>query len=81
MPHIEINHYPKALSDEQRLQLAQGITQLICEHLSVEEGTVSIAMQAVRPSDWAQQVYRPLIKSRGEALIKSPTYSMPNEPL
>ncbi len=81
MPHIEIQHYPKELSEEQRLQLAQGITQLICKHLSVEEDVVSIAMQAIPPSDWAKQVYRPSIQNRGKELIQAPAYTIPDEPL
>jgi len=44
--------------------------------LGYGEESVSVAMQEVAAGDWAEQVYRPDILEKADAIYKEPGYRM-----
>jgi 4-oxalocrotonate tautomerase len=40
-----------------------------------EEKVVSVAIEEVKPEDWAEKVYRPDILNKSEKLYKKPGYN------
>lgn len=44
------------------------------EILNYSEKSISVAMQEVKPQDWAAEVYRSEIQSNVEQLYKKPGY-------
>ncbi|MCL7425724.1 tautomerase family protein [Streptomyces sp. YS415] len=74
MPHVTIQHFPAALTAEQRFRLVEQLTAAVQEAFGVEERVVSIALVPVPPEDWDAQVYQPEIARRGGQLAKEPGY-------
>ncbi|AJC54251.1 tautomerase PptA [Streptomyces sp. 769] len=74
MPHVNIKHFPKDFTDEQKQQLAQAITEAVTEHFRTYDGAVSIALEPVAAHDWHETVYRPEITGRQHLLVKEPNY-------
>ena len=79
MPHITVKLWP-GKSEEQKQRLADAITRDVMEILEYTEKSISVAMQEVRPQEWAQQVYRPEIESDMERLYKKPGYNVEDLP-
>ena len=75
MPHVIVKLWP-GKSEEQKARLAERISQAVMDVLDYGEESVSVAMEEVRSSDWAQQVYRPDIKAKWDKLYKKPGYTM-----
>ncbi len=73
MPHINIKHFP-GITQQQETSLVEGITALLCDTLHCKAGAVSIAMQAVPPEKWLEQVVQKEIESTTEQLVKKPNY-------
>ena len=73
MPHIVVKLWP-GKSEAQKTQLAEAITQNVMHILHYGEESVSVAMEAIKPKDWAAKVYRPEIKDILDALYKKPGY-------
>ena len=73
MPHVTVKLWP-GKSEQQKKRLADAITKDIIEILHYSEESISVAMQEVKPQDWAKQVYRPEILSGVEQLYKKPGY-------
>jgi len=46
------------------------------EALDYGEESVSVAMEEIKSSDWAKQVYEPDIKAKWDKLYKKPEYTM-----
>lgn len=74
MPHVNVKHFPKDFSDEQKQRLAHVLTEVVVEHFEVPDGAVSIALEPVAQADWNDAVVEPEITGRGELLIKHPNY-------
>ncbi|MER7572661.1 tautomerase family protein [Streptomyces sp. NPDC126514] len=74
MPHVTIQHFPAALTAEQRLRLVEQVTAAVQEAFGVEERVVSIDLVPVPPEDWDERVYRPGIADRRGELAKEPGY-------
>ncbi len=51
-------------SEAQKKSLAERIARDVMEVLDYGEESVSVAMEEVKSSDWAREVYRPDIKAK-----------------
>ena len=56
MPHVIVKLWP-GKSEQQRTRLAEAITKEVMNVLNYGEESVSVAMEEVKPQDWAEQVY------------------------
>lgn len=74
MPHVNIKHFPKEVTEEQKRALAESITAALIEHLGTRDGAVSITLEPVAKDVWAEAVVDPEIKGRPDLLIKRPDY-------
>lgn len=79
MPHVIVKLWP-GKSEKQKQRLAEAITKDVMEILHYGEESISVAMQEVKPQDWAEQVYRPEIESNIERLYKKPGYDVEDLP-
>lgn len=75
MPHVIVKLWP-GKSEEQKKRLAEQISQAVMNVFDYEEESVSVAMEEVKSSDWAKQVYQPDIKAKWDKLYKKPGYTM-----
>ena len=79
MPHITVKLWP-GKSEDQKQRLTDAITRDVMEILKYTDKSISVAIEEVRPQDWAQQVYRPEIESDMERLYKKPGYNVEDLP-
>ena len=75
MPHVIVKLWP-GKPEAQKARLAEKIAQDVMEILGSGEESVSVAMEEVKSSDWAKQVYQPDIKGKWDTLYKKPGYQM-----
>ena len=74
MPHVIVKLYP-GRSEQQKNRLAEEIVKDIVAIANCEEEAVSVAIEEIRPEDWAEKVYKPLILDNPERLYKKPGYN------
>lgn len=74
MPHVNIKHFPVALSDEQQSALIAAITQAVKTAFRCDEGVISISIEPVEKEAWNERVYIPEIVNRKALLRKPPNY-------
>jgi 4-oxalocrotonate tautomerase len=74
MPHISVKLYP-GRSEQQKAQLAEQIVKDVVSLLECTESSVSVAIEEIKPGDWAEQVYKPDILNNPERLYKKPGYN------
>ena len=75
MPHVIVKLWP-GKSQRQKTQLAEAITKDVMSVLNYGEESVSVAIEEIASSDWAEQVYKPEILGKPETLYKKPGYTM-----
>ena len=75
MPHVIVKMYP-GKSDEQKQRLAEEIVKDFVELLGYKEASLSVAIEEVPQSEWAEKVYKPEIVEHQEKLYKKPGYKM-----
>lgn len=75
MPHVIVKLWP-GKTEAEKERLTEKIAQDVMEVLDYEEESVSVAMEEIKSSDWAKQVYQPDIKAKWDKLYKKPGYSM-----
>jgi len=75
MPHVIVKLYP-GRSEQQKIRLAEQITKDVVEIIKCDESSVSVAIEEIKPADWAEKVYKPDILNKSEKLYKKPGYSM-----
>ena len=75
MPHVIVKLWP-GKSERQKARLAEEIVKDVMEVLDYGEESVSVAMEEVKPEDWAEKVYKPDIVGNSERLYKKPGYTM-----
>jgi len=75
MPHVIVKLWP-GKSRSQKERLAEKIAHDVMEVLDYGEESVSVAMEEIKSSDWAKQVFEPDIKAKWDKLYKKPGYSM-----
>jgi 4-oxalocrotonate tautomerase len=68
MTHIIVKLWPGRF-EQQKTRLAQEIVKDVVAIAKCEEKSVSVAIEEIKPEDWAEKVYRPDISnSPGEAI-------------
>jgi 4-oxalocrotonate tautomerase len=56
-------------------RLAEEIVKDLVAIAKCEEKSVSVAIEEIKPEDWAEKVYRPDILNSPEKLYKKPGYN------
>ncbi len=74
MPHISVKLYP-GRSQQQKVRLAEQIVKDVVSLLECGEESVSLAIEEIKPGDWAEKVYKPDILNNSEKLYKKPGYN------
>jgi len=75
MPHVIVKIYP-GRSEQQKIQLAEEIVKDVVAIIKCGEESVSVAIEEIKPEDWAEKVYKPDILNTPGKLYKKPGYSM-----
>jgi 4-oxalocrotonate tautomerase len=73
MPHVVVKLWP-GKSEQQKIRLAEEIVKDVMAVLRYGEESVSLAIEEVKPEDWAEKVYKPDIQSKWGKLYKMPGY-------
>ena len=73
MPHVIVKLWP-GKTENQKTRLSEAITKDVMEILHYGEHSVSVAMEEIKPNEWAEKVYRPEIKDNLKNLYKKPGY-------
>jgi 4-oxalocrotonate tautomerase len=79
MPHVIVKLWPGS-SGEQKQRLAEQITQDVMTILNMGEKSISVAIEDVKPEDWAEHVYDPDIASKRDTIFKPPGYERSDLP-
>jgi 4-oxalocrotonate tautomerase len=74
MPHVIVKLYP-GRTEDQKNRLAEAICKDVVEIANCEKKSVSVAIEEVEPSQWAEKVYRPDILDNEANLYKKPGYN------
>lgn len=74
VPHINIKHFPVALSEAQEKELLAALTSAVSNAFGCKEDVVSIAIEPVEQEAWHERVYEPEIVRRQDLLRKTPNY-------
>ena len=74
MPHVIVKLYP-GRSEEQKTRLAEKIVEDVVAIAKCDEKSVSVAIEEVRPEDWAEIVYRLDILGKPGILYRKPGYN------
>ncbi len=75
MPHVIVKLYP-GRSEQQKARLAEQIVKDVVSIIKCGEESVSVAIEEIKPEDWAEKVYKPDILNAPGKLYKKPGYSM-----
>ena len=75
MPHVIVKLWP-GKSEQQKTRLAEAITKDVMNIFNYGEESVSVAMEEIKPQDWAEKVYQPDIIGKPAQLYKKPGYTM-----
>ena len=73
MPHVIVKLWP-GKSEQQKTHLAEAITKDVTSILHYGEESVSVAMEEIKPGEWAEKVYRAELKDNLDKLYKKPRY-------
>ena len=79
MPHVIVKMYP-GRSEHQKTQLSEAIVKDVTNVLNYGEESVSVAIEEVKPEEWAEKVYKPDILNKPEQLFKKPGYDLSELP-
>ena len=74
-PHVIVKLYP-GRSEQQKIRLAEAIIKDVVTIIRCGEESVSVAIEEIKPEDWAEKVYKPDILNTPGKLYKKPGYSM-----
>jgi len=74
-PHVIVKLYP-GRSEQQKVRLAEQIVKDVVTIIKCGEESVSVAIEEIKPEDWAEKVYKPDILNTPGKLYKKPGYSM-----
>ena len=75
MPHIIVKLWP-GNSKQQKARLSEAIAKDVMNVLKLGKDSVSVAIEEVKPEDWAEKVYKPEIQNKWEKLYKKPGYDL-----
>jgi 4-oxalocrotonate tautomerase len=73
MPHVVVKLWP-GKSEQQKARLSEAIVKDVINVLNYGEESVSVAIEEVKPEDWAEKVYKPDIQNKWEELYKKQGY-------
>jgi len=73
MPHVVVKLWP-GKSEQQKIRLTDEIVKDVMAVLNYGEESVSLAIEEIKPKDWAEKVYKPDIQDKWEKLYKKPGY-------
>jgi len=73
MPHVIVKLWP-GKSEQQKTRLVEAITKDVMNILHYGEESVSVAMEEIKPGEWAEKVYRAELKDNLDKLYKKPGY-------
>ena len=73
MPHVIVKLWP-GKSEDQKMRLAQDITQAVTKNLGYGDVSVSVSFEEVDSADWLEKVYKPDIEAKPDQLYKKPGY-------
>jgi len=65
MPHVIVKLWP-GKADQQKIRLAEAIIKDVMHVLKYGDESVSVAMEEIKPEDWAEKVYKPDIVNNAE---------------
>lgn len=74
MPHVIVKLY-SGRSEKQKAGIAEAVTKAIMASTGNGEETVSVSIEDIAPSDWAEKVYKPDILAKPDTLYKKPGYN------
>ncbi|AWB19904.1 4-oxalocrotonate tautomerase [Methylobacterium currus] len=74
MPHVIVKLYA-GRSDEQKKRIADEVTKALIAATGCSEGSVSVGIEDVAPSDWTATVYEPDIAAKAATIFKKPGYA------
>jgi len=74
MPHVIIKLLP-GRSEQQKKRLVEEIVRDVVAIATCAEESVSVAIEEIKPEDWAQKVYKPDILDKPGELYKRPGYN------
>lgn len=75
MPHVIVKLWP-GRSEQEKKQLADAIVKDVVTYAKCDESSVSVAIEEIKSSDWAEKVYKPDIIDKADTLYKKPGYRM-----
>jgi 4-oxalocrotonate tautomerase len=75
MPHVIVKLWP-GKSEEQKIRLAERITNDVMAVLNYGEESVSVSIEEVKSEDWKEKVYKTDILNSPGKLYKKPGYKM-----
>ena len=75
MPHVIVKLWP-GKSERQKQRLADAIVRDVMEILDYGDESVSVAMEEIPASDWAEKVYKTDLQAKAGQLYKKPGYSL-----
>ncbi len=75
MPHVIVKLWP-GRSEKEKQQLADAIVKDVVTYAKCSEDSVSVAIEEIKSSEWAEKVYKPDILTPRGKLYKKPGYSM-----
>jgi 4-oxalocrotonate tautomerase len=74
MPHVIVKLY-SGRSEQQKARIAEEVTKAIVASTQNAEGSISVSIEDVEPSDWTEKVYKPDIIGKPATLYKKPGYN------
>jgi 4-oxalocrotonate tautomerase len=72
MPHVLVKLY-SGRSEQQKVRLAEALSEAVVSTLNLEEKSVSVAIEDVEPENWTREVYKPDILDNPK-IYKKPGY-------
>ena len=75
MPHVIVKLWP-GKSERQKQRLADAIVRDVTEILGYGDESVSVSVEEIAASDWAEKVYMADIQAKPGQLYKKPGYNV-----
>lgn len=79
MPHVIVKLWP-GKSELQKQKLAEGVTKLVMSTLDYGAESVSVSLEEITPSDWAEKVFKSDISNGPGKLYVKPGYGLADLP-
>jgi 4-oxalocrotonate tautomerase len=73
MPHVIVKMYA-GRSEAQKARIADEIAKSLMESVPCSAASISISIEDVEPSDWAETVYGPETVGKPGTLYRKPGY-------